>query len=40
MQTITWVEKPPQVQRNTPARCLQLQRAKLAEMNDYEEGQA
>ena len=30
MQAITWVESQPQVRRNTPVRCLQLERAKLA----------
>jgi hypothetical protein len=31
IEAITWAERQPQVQRNTPAKCLQLQRAKLAE---------
>jgi hypothetical protein len=31
MEAITWAERQPQVQRNTPARCLQLQRAHWAE---------
>jgi len=28
--TITWAESQATVRRNTPARCLELQRAKLA----------
>jgi len=28
--TIAWVESLPSVQRNTPAKCLELQRARLA----------
>jgi hypothetical protein len=30
-ETITWAEAQATVRRNTPARCLELQRAKLAE---------
>ena len=29
-ETITWAEAQATVRRNTPARCLELQRAKLA----------
>ena len=29
-ETITWAESQATVRRNTPARCLELQRAKLA----------
>lgn len=30
-QTITWAESQPTVHRNTPEKCLELQRAKLAD---------
>jgi hypothetical protein len=30
LQAITWAEAQPQIQRNTPAKCLKLQQAKLA----------
>jgi hypothetical protein len=29
-ETITWAESQATVRRNTPARCLELERAKLA----------
>jgi hypothetical protein len=28
MEAITWAEAQPQVRRNTPSRCLELERAK------------
>lgn len=30
-ETITWAEQQATVRRNTPKRCLELQRARLAE---------
>ena len=33
-EMITWAESLPTVRRNTPARCLELQRAKLAQAGD------
>jgi hypothetical protein len=33
-EMITWAESLPSVRRNTPARCLELQRAMLAKMPD------
>jgi hypothetical protein len=33
-EMITYVESLPSVRRNTPARCLELQRAILASMGD------
>ncbi len=33
-ETITWAESQASVRRNTPARCLELQRAKLARLGD------
>jgi hypothetical protein len=32
-ETITWAESLPTVARNTPGRCLELQRAKLQASN-------
>jgi hypothetical protein len=32
-ETITWAEGQATVRRNTPARCLELQRAKLARLD-------
>jgi hypothetical protein len=34
MAAITWAEGQPHVRRNTPAKCLQLERAKLAAITD------
>jgi hypothetical protein len=34
MEAITWAEQQPQVRRNTPARCLQLERAKCATLTE------
>jgi len=31
-ETLTWAEAQATVRRNTPARCLELQRAKLARL--------
>ena len=36
VQAITWAEAQPQVQRNTPAKCLELQQAKLAALAQWE----
>ncbi len=33
-ETITWAESLPAVRRNTPERCLELERAKLARMTE------
>ncbi|MHB1035675.1 MAG: hypothetical protein ACYC35_12430 [Pirellulales bacterium] len=33
-ETITWAEAQATVRRNTPARCLELERAKLAALED------
>jgi len=35
-EMITWAESLPTVRRNTPARCLELQRARLAEAGGEE----
>jgi len=32
-ETIAWAESQATVRRNTPARCLELQRAKLARLD-------
>ena len=33
MRAITWGESLPNVRRNTPRRCLELERAKLARLD-------
>jgi hypothetical protein len=33
-ETITWAESQLTVRRNTPARCLELERAKLARLQE------
>jgi hypothetical protein len=33
-ETITWAESQATVRRNTPARCLELERAKLARLQE------
>lgn len=33
-ETITWAEAQATVRRNTPARCLELPRARLAELGE------
>jgi hypothetical protein len=33
-ETITWAEAQATVRRNTPARCLELERAKLASLEE------
>ncbi len=35
-ETITWAESQATVRRNTPERCLELQRAKLAALGEAE----
>ena len=39
LQAITWAEAQPQIQRNTPAKCLQLQQAKLAALAQWPSAQ-
>jgi hypothetical protein len=40
MAAITWAEGQPQVQRNTPAKCHQLEQFKLGRTSDHYETSA
>jgi hypothetical protein len=37
-ETIAWADAQAAVSRNTPARCLELQRARLAKLRTKDEG--